>query len=547
MQSIRNKRFYPYLIPKYNGDKLALMTHVQGHDTNKMLFISYSVQGLRLFTVFEDYLKFARFQSSIKPEYWCFFELIHGDRAQKPKFDLDLSLSSGDVLCTSPLSDDTQKFSSHDITIDNMIDKLHTEIPCNDLEAQSTSESSEDTFSVSSMEASCTSKSSEDVQNVVDEIIDRNFVRETKFTKEEEIRLVNEWDLVVENLIDNIIIVLRELNVEINLEEQVLVYNSHGEKKRSTHLVLDGLCHNNNVEAGQFYELVTMKMDPLYRRVVDNAVYSTKQQFRVIGSQKQGSLRPKRLQMEIPYHGNIIKHVYPFKITTHQEIYTTELYQSFITCTSSCQYLSLGTLPEILPKNRSVKVYDIPDANETDIELCLQMMSKMFGLDYRDRRFPFKYLGVTGTIILLKRLRPTRCTLCNRIHENENPFIQINNTTRVVYFDCRRAGGKKQPIGHLPLSPESMLSGGNERRGVHSDSSSDEEEFINFEVAKQDARYETPVFLQDLKNKDTLRSLAFKPLCKDKHNFASEPSIQDIKLFTANLDTSSWYIGLDRK
>ena len=51
---------------------------------------------------------------------------------------------------------------------------------------------------------------------------------------------------------------------------------------------------------------------------------------------------------------------------------------------------------------------------------------------------------------MLKRTRPSRCKICCRIHENENPYLLVVGDEKSVYFHCRRAPeGKSLFLGKL--------------------------------------------------------------------------------------------------
>jgi hypothetical protein len=110
-------------------------------------------------------------------------------------------------------------------------------------------------------------------------------------------------------------------------------------------------------------------------------------------------------------------------------------------------------------------MYKIKDGEETfynvltpnDIRDALALCYKFAGLEFGDNRFPYSYLktvesGAQSALILLKRHRPSKCAVCNRIHENENPYLIIAGENRDVYLDCRRnPENKKLHVGALGL------------------------------------------------------------------------------------------------
>ena len=80
-----------------------------------------------------------------------------------------------------------------------------------------------------------------------------------------------------------------------------IVVSTRTKYKLSRHIVITGIQHNNNEEAGAFYRLVSQE---LHTKIggknidvfkLDNAVYSSGQEFRMLGSQKVGSNRIKTL------------------------------------------------------------------------------------------------------------------------------------------------------------------------------------------------------------------------------------------------------------
>lgn len=131
---------------------------------------------------------------------------------------------------------------------------------------------------------------------------------------------------------------LNECGININVAEQFRVYDSSGPKpdgmyKLSRHLVVTGVQHNNNIEAGRFYGMVRehliktvdiILVDHLYK--LDRAVYTSAQQFRLLGSAKEGSKRPKRL---LPTVYNI-PIAYSAEIKVVGEGYETNDYADYI-------------------------------------------------------------------------------------------------------------------------------------------------------------------------------------------------------------------------
>jgi len=94
------------------------------------------------------------------------------------------------------------------------------------------------------------------------------------------------------------------------------------------------------------------------------------------------------------------------------------------------------------------------EMNHVSLELAkeaLQLCAIKENININDSNFPYRIDKIHGDIITLKRLRPSRCQLCNRVHEHENPYIRIT-TTGSVYFDCRRSNSnQKLVLGKLNI------------------------------------------------------------------------------------------------
>jgi hypothetical protein len=227
----------------------------------------------------------------------------------------------------------------------------------------------------------------------------------------------------------------------LDLERDVLWFTSHGPHKRSFHLVLTNQAHPGNKEAKLFYDKVvaaaSSRLDGKYVEFIDSAVYSVRQQFRVVGSQKGGSNRPKQFHEQFTFHGATIVHRYPEDVSqaTPSEKELVQLYDSLISFTTGCR-----TLAGIVEPPRRV----LPRVDEGDIEESL--LEEAIALFRRKMpRSSCSVRGVNGNMILLQREAPSHCPLCRRSHEHENPYLYVKRGE--VYWDCRRGSGSRLLLG----------------------------------------------------------------------------------------------------
>jgi hypothetical protein len=255
---------------------------------------------------------------------------------------------------------------------------------------------------------------------------------------------------VTNNLITAILTVLSEKGIDLNLSTDILVYTSHGKEKQSYHVVINNYCHVNNMEAKAFYNEVINHVPEEDRQWLDSAVYSPTQQFRIVGSQKIGSDRTKILHKKWEYNGSIIEHRYPENPDSPEHEMVMNLEASIVGFTGNCKFLPVFVLDE------PVKEYvDCDDVETKDAIAAIQLVASAGKISVHDSRFPYKFAGINGPVIMLKRIRPSKCKICQRVHEHENPYLLIMGEEKNVYFFCRRdPHGKKLYLGCLnPSSP----------------------------------------------------------------------------------------------
>lgn len=285
-------------------------------------------------------------------------------------------------------------------------------------------------------------------------------------------------DTVAETLREAVIMgcitVLSENLVMLDMQRDILLYSSHGEDKRSYHLVINNKCHDGNKEAKAFYDAVMSKIRIItqgkYLEFVDKSVYSPRQQFRMVGCQKQGSNRPKVFYEQFWYQGEQYTHIYNEDVTDLTMKKLTIIYESMISFTSGCVFL-----PSLVPPKPINQNYlgELPDLDGNIVEHCLNMLrEKMascsftitdrYGHDIIIRpTCPFGIKEVCGHLILLKRNAPSHCPICRKSepHEHENPYLFIVGGK--VYWDCRRSpdDAKKFFVGYLAMSIDELQTG----------------------------------------------------------------------------------------
>lgn len=248
-------------------------------------------------------------------------------------------------------------------------------------------------------------------------------------------------NLLYQAVIKGCIEVLNEINIRIDLKRDLLLYSSHGKSKRSFHLVINNKCHNNNKEAEAFYYAVMLKVSKYtngkYLQFVDKSVYNPSQQFRIFGNQKACENRPKIFHDSYFYDGIEYNHEYNEVIENKTILGMTALYESLITFCSGCEFI-----PSLVKYENKIK--NLPkqqDIGDDIVDKCINMLGKKMDSSC------FEINTTSGNCIYLKRISPSFCPSCNRIHENENPYIFIDGGK--LLWDCRRSLGKTFVLGYF--------------------------------------------------------------------------------------------------
>jgi len=248
-----------------------------------------------------------------------------------------------------------------------------------------------------------------------------------------------------------------------NNKSHILVFTSHANDKRSYHIIVEGYYVVDYKQNKAFHDRVNEKYPEKWRCIIDHSMYKSLQQFRIVNNTKWKDKRYKTLSEEltINYFGKN-GWIPPAPPESDEHMFIMLLESSLITFTSTCSLLPNLVIEDknfkFKPKDNNGEETFYNPLTPEDIKEALGLCYKYAGLEFGDNRFPYSYLntvesGVSSALILLKRHRPSKCQICNRTHEHENPYLIIAGENRDVYLDCRRnPDNKKLHVGALGIS-----------------------------------------------------------------------------------------------
>lgn len=194
----------------------------------------------------------------------------------------------------------------------------------------------------------------------------------------------------------------------------ILLFNSIGFDKYSYHVVVKGVYFSNHITCGSMAKEIIKDVGDLDSSF-DSSVYTSRRNFRMLGSRKINSTRVKVFD-------RILFKDDDFKISYQDDIFRMSL------ITEICgELITMGCF-EIKNAPININLW-----TEDDIKEVEEFVSGNF-----------TNAGIVNGILNLKRNRPSECVVCGRVHSSENAFATKNGDK--LFFFCRRNIEKKHPI-----------------------------------------------------------------------------------------------------
>ncbi len=219
---------------------------------------------------------------------------------------------------------------------------------------------------------------------------------------------------------------------------KILVFTSHYRNKKSFHIVIDGVCFSEVWEMQSFYDEVVSQLPEKDKDYVDDSVYKSVQQFRILGSHKWSKENVKKLDENLSFNYSL-----PKRSTSEKAKFIHDLSISLVTNTERCEVIQKFKKPKIQKVNLGIGT-----ASEDDLKDVMKMFYSKYSMN--DFRFYECKENNGNLLIILRRLNATYCEDCERVHEHENPFIVTSGEFRNIYFYCRR-NEKGKFLGSLGL------------------------------------------------------------------------------------------------
>lgn len=186
---------------------------------------------------------------------------------------------------------------------------------------------------------------------------------------------------------------------------------------------------------------------------IDRKVYKTNQQFRLLGSCKAGS-------------GDRVKRSLssPSSQTGEKNLTRKDFASSLISFTLECRPFDFSEdfrtfYATSLASFQKQKFESLVSFNEDfDLEKCILKLKSIIG----EENYVYNVRDVRGDIVILNRNRESFCSVCQRAHSNEHPYLKIMSKTTAV-FNCRRSVKGKGISFDFEVEGEAKKSEGEEK------------------------------------------------------------------------------------
>jgi hypothetical protein len=205
-----------------------------------------------------------------------------------------------------------------------------------------------------------------------------------------------------EPLVEAIKVLCGKIPIRIDL------YSSCDNIKKSYHVLVKGIYFEDHIKCGHFAKNV-IKLAPM--QSFDSSVYTSKRNFRLLGSRKLNSTRIKI------FSGTL------FKSPDYScRMENDALYMSLVIGTIDCRLMDV----------------EIEERSRFTNNAVLQQSDKSIAMELINRLCPgiFEFREIRETSIFLTRKVSGMCPVCSRIHQNENAVISKRNNG--FHFMCLR-------------------------------------------------------------------------------------------------------------
>lgn len=238
-----------------------------------------------------------------------------------------------------------------------------------------------------------------------------------------------EWNIYVNNIKKCLKSVIYEITGnKINIIEfESLIFPT--EDKYSSHLIINEFRFNIE-QCKRICNIIIDKLDTKTSKIIDNKIYNNWRSLRLQESTKIDSRRIKKLKIDNQYID-----------TFNLDGLVTRIDDTISFNISLDNFYKSNKKTNIFDNFKFYNFNKHSDyiVNEEDVAFIKKNYNKLelFVNKFHNCQDVFVTHKIINNMIMYIKKAPYNCNVCNRTHENQNPYIYINHSE--IYFNCRRS------------------------------------------------------------------------------------------------------------
>lgn len=225
-------------------------------------------------------------------------------------------------------------------------------------------------------------------------------------------------------------------NIRIDL------YNSNGFEKYSYHVIVKGIYFVDHLVCGSFAKKIISCLDNLksLANSFDSSVYTSRRNFRLLGSRKLNSTRIKKFDKNLFFDKDPKFDIDDqLNLSLITQIENSAIIENPIKIENSARINEIFFLsdPNLVNNSKILIDHETSEWSTEQIVEIDNFLEKYF-------KDVFVRKNSDGNFILLSRKNPGMCITCKRIHTAENAYFFKNGKN--IFFVCRRNNDAKYLI-----------------------------------------------------------------------------------------------------
>ena len=232
---------------------------------------------------------------------------------------------------------------------------------------------------------------------------------------------------MLECVLNAIADVFQSYGAEIEPRNDIVLLSNHREGKLSYHIIIAHFCFANNKVLAWLYERLRQLIeDETILQYVDHGIYAPNHLFRMYDNYKVGTDRALKFEKEFRFRGEL----HESALEDDLEIFLASLVQWTL---EDCKFIKVD-VPETTTTGAEESSYGgTRSIDKHDVKSVLKRWRKKFN---KDEAFEPGDQIEEERFLNLKRLQPSECPICDRVHENDGQYIVFQNNRAILR--CRR-------------------------------------------------------------------------------------------------------------